>query len=301
MSNAAIRDQFRQMLSEQVAPAFRPEVPLEQQRQALEAIGAQAQLPDGVKVERGELAGMPAEWIGPADCSSDHVLLHLHGGGYVMGSCGSHRGLSAWIADSVGFQVVLPEYRLAPEYPFPAALDDAQSAYRGLLARGLTPSKIAIVGDSAGGGLALATLLALRDAGVPLPGAAVLLSPWTDMTLSGESLETRAAIDPWLEPGLLEPFSKLYRGDTETTDPRISPVFGDFTGLPPMLVQVGDQEILLSDSTRLVERAKAAGVELRLEIGPELWHVWQLFAPALPDANEALARVGEFVRATLPR
>jgi acetyl esterase/lipase len=301
MNAPAIRDQLRTVVVEQVAPHFRPGVPLAQQRQVLDGMGAQAQLPEGTAIERSELAGITAEWIAAPGASKEHVVLHLHGGGYVMGSCASHRSLTAWLSAAAGVQAVLPEYRLAPEHPFPAALDDAVAAYRGLLALGFSPDRIAILGDSAGGGLALATLLALRDAGVPRPAAGVVFSPWADMTGSGESVKTRAATDPWIDRELLLPFAKLYCGELDPTDPRVSPVFGDYAGLPPLLVQVGDQEILLSDSTRVVERAEAAGTEVVLEVEPEVWHVFQLFAPALPEANEALARAGEFLRAKLGR
>jgi epsilon-lactone hydrolase len=301
MSSPAVRDQLRTLLVEQIAPHFTAGVALAQQRQVLEGMGAESQLPAGTTVERNELAGITAEWISAPGASQEHVILYVHGGGYVMGSCTSHRGLAAWISSATGVSVVLPEYRLAPEHPFPAALDDAMAAYRELLARSYAPGRIAIVGDSAGGGLALATLLALRDAQVPLPAAGVVLSPWTDLTGSGETIETHATIDPWLRAELLLPFAKLYHGAHDPADPRISPLFGDLAGLPPLLVQVGDQEILLSDSTRLVERAQAAGTEAVLEVEPEVWHVFQLFAPVLPEANEALARVGTFVRAKLGR
>lgn len=297
--SAAIRDELRKMLSEQIAPAFSPAVPLEQQRQALERIGAGAALPEGLQIERRELAGIATEWLAGPGCSTSHALLHLHGGGYVMGSCVTHRALAGRAGIACGMQAVLPEYRLAPEHPFPAALDDAVAAYRGLLALGFAPGNIVLLGDSAGGGLTLATLFALRDAGAPLPAAAVLLSPWTDMTMSGESLRTRAAVDPWLKPEMLEPFGKLYMGDHDRKKPLISPLFGDFRGLPPLLVQVGDQEILLSDSTRLAECAKGAGVEVKLEIWDELWHVWHLFAPVLPEANAAFDGMGAFVRGKL--
>ncbi|MBN1207812.1 MAG: alpha/beta hydrolase [Myxococcaceae bacterium] len=297
--NTAIRDGLRKTLSEQVAPAFSSGVPLERQRQALESLGASAALPEGLQIERRELAGLRTEWLVGPGCNTSHALLHLHGGGYVMGSCVTHRALSGRAGIACGMQAVLPEYRLAPEHPFPAALDDAVAAYRGLLALGFAPDKIVLLGDSAGGGLTLATLLALRDAGAPLPAAAVLLSPWTDMTVSGESVRTRAGVDPWLKPELLEPFGKLYTGEHDREGPLVSPLFGDHRGLPPMLVQVGDQEILLSDSTRLAERAKGAGVEVELEIWPELWHVWHLFAPVLPDANAAFDRIGAFVRGKL--
>ncbi len=297
--STSIRDQLRKTLAEEIAPAFRVTVPYQQQRQTIDGIGSQAELPEGLKTTRGELAGLTTEWLVAPGASTDHALLHLHGGGYVVGSCTSHRGLASWIGASVGVQVVLPEYRLAPEHPFPAPLDDAVAAYRALLDTGLSPERIVLSGDSAGGGLALSTLMALRDGGHPLPAAALLLSPWTDMTLAGESMQTRAAIEPWLDQELLAEFATFSRGEFALDDPRVSPLFGDLSGLPPLLVQVGDQEILLSDSLRLRKRAAAAGAHLSMEVGDELWHVYQLFAPALPDANEALERAGTWVRGRL--
>lgn len=297
--SSSIRDQLRRTLAEQIAPAFRAGVPLEQQRQVLDSMGAAAQLPEGVVIDRRDLGGMDAEWLSGPWCDRDHVLLHLHGGGYVMGSCASHRALTCQVARACGMKAVLPEYRLAPEHPFPAALEDAVAAYRALLAAGVDPGAIVLLGDSAGGGLALATLVALRDSGAPLPAAAVLLSPFTDLTFTGESIQTRAAADPWLAPPLLEPVSRLYIGDLDRSDPRVSPLFADLRGLPPMLIHVGDQEILLSDSTRLAERAGAAGVQAELDVFPEVWHVFHLFAPALPDANAALEKIGAFVRGAL--
>lgn len=294
-----LRDQLRQSLAEQIAPSFRPGVPLSQQRQVLDGMGAAAPLPAGTTIERGELAGMPTEWLSAPGWSERHLLLHLHGGGYVMGSCASHRALVAQIAGACGIRAVLPEYRLAPEHPFPAALDDAVAVYRGLLERGVAPERLVVVGDSAGGGLTLATLVALRDAGVPLPAAAVALSPFCDMTFTGESIETRAAVDPWLSPPLLEPVTRLYIGDHDRRDPRLSPLFAELRGLPPLLIHVGDQEILLSDSVRFAEQARAADVAVELEVWPEVWHVFHLFAPVLPEANAALAKIGAFVRGRL--
>ncbi len=295
--NASVRDQLRLSLVE-IAPAFAPEVPLERQREVLDGMGAAARPAEGLEVGRRPLAGLPTEWLTTPGCSTRHALLHLHGGGYVMGSCASHRALTSRIASACGVRAVLPEYRLAPEHPFPAALEDGLAAYRALLEE-VAPEDIVVVGDSAGGGLVLTTLLAARDAGLPLPAGAVLISPFTDLTGSGESLRTRAGIDPWLSPRLLDPVIARYVGDLDRSDPRVSPLFADLAGLPPMLVQVGDHEILLSDSTRLAERARAAGVEVELEVWADVWHVWHLFAPMLPEANEALARVGAFVRSRL--
>jgi acetyl esterase/lipase len=296
---STVRDRLRHSLATEVAPAFRLEVPLEQQRQVLERMGMAAAQPEGVAVDRRPLAGLHTEWLVGPGCSTEHVLLHLHGGGYVMGSCVSHRALASNLAIACGIQAAVPEYRLAPEHPFPAALEDAVAAYKALLEQGYAPDRIVISGDSAGGGLSLATLVALRDEGISLPAAAVLLSPLTDMTCSGESLQTRAQVDPWLRPDMLQAITQHYVGDAERSDPRLSPLFAELRGLPPSLVQVGDQEILLSDSVQLAERAKAAGVQLELEVWPEVWHVWQLFAPTLPDANEAIASIGAFVKARL--
>jgi len=298
-TNSALRDQFRMVVVQKVAPAFSGKVPLAQQRLAIDAMGAGAELPAGLVVERRALAGLPCEWLVNPGASTEHALLHLHGGGFVMGSHDSHRPLVSRLALACGLQGVAPAYRLAPEHPFPAGLDDALAAYHALLASGLDASRVVLSGDSAGGGLVLSTLLALRDAGAPLPAAAVLLSPYTDLTFSGESLITRAGIDPWLDPSRLAPVARFYAGDVDRADPRISPLHGDLRGLPPLLIHVGDQEILLSDSTRLAERARAAGVAVELEVWPEVWHVFQLFAPALPDAQESLDKIGAFVRASL--
>lgn len=293
-----VRDQLRQSLVD-VAPAFATSVPLEQQRQTLDAMGSAAEGPEGLQVSRRPLAGLNAEWLSTPGCQPGLAILHLHGGGYVMGSCASHRSLVGNIANACGVRAVVPEYRLAPEHPFPAGLEDAVAAYRALLDEGVAAEQIVVSGDSAGGGLALALLLTLREAGIPMPRAAVLLSPFTDLTCTGESLKTREGIDPWLSSTLLEPMIARYLGDHDRRDPRVSPVLADLSGLPPMLIHVGDHEILLSDSTRLAERARAAGVEVELQVWPELWHVFHLFAPALPEANDALERIGHFVRTQL--
>jgi monoterpene epsilon-lactone hydrolase len=297
--SAVIRDQLRHTLVTEIAPLFLPAVPIAQQRQVLDGMGAVAQLPESVQVTPGLIAGLNAEWLTAPAASTTHALLHLHGGGYVMGSCTSHRALTAQVASACGIQGVLPEYRLAPEHPFPAALEDGVAVYQALLDTGLAPGNIVLLGDSAGGGLTLATLVALRDAGTPLPAAAVLLSPFTDLTFSGPSIQTRAETDPWLTPLLLEPTSAHYVGDVDRADSRVSPLFADLRGLPPLFIHAGDQEILLSDSTRLAGRARAAGVAVECEVWPELWHVFHLFAPALPEANDAIAKIGAYVRGTL--
>jgi acetyl esterase/lipase len=188
------------------------------------------------------------------------------------------------------------DYRLAPENPFPAALEDATAAYRWLLKSGFKPEQIVIAGDSAGGGLSLSTMVSLRDAGDPLPRGAVLLSPWTDLAGTGESIKTHAEIDPWLNADNLIPFAALYFGKEDGRHPLVSPLYADLHGLPPMLIQVGSDEILLDDSTRLASRAQAAGVEVKMEVWDGLWHVWHIFASQLPEGQKAIEDLGRFAR-----
>jgi acetyl esterase/lipase len=248
------------------------------------------------KIEEASAGGVPAEWVSAAGSSSEHTLLYLHGGGYVIGSPETHRGLADRISSASGARVLLLDYRLAPEARFPAALDDALAAYRWLLREGVRPERIVIAGDSAGGGLTLATLAALRDAGDPLPAAAVPISPWTDLEGTGDSVETRKEIDPMVEIGGLLGMAKLYLGDADPQHPLASPLHCDPTGFPPLLIHVGDYELLLDDSTRFAERAKAAGVATTLEVWPEMVHVWHCFAPMLPEGQQAIERIGQFAK-----
>ncbi|HEU4328239.1 MAG TPA: alpha/beta hydrolase [Roseiflexaceae bacterium] len=275
-----------------------PEVPLEQARREWEEAAARAPLPPGVAAEALEIAGVPAEWIGTAGQTGGPVLLYLHGGGFTSGSCVTHRPLAAHLSQAA-MRVLLLDYRLAPEHPLPAGLEDAVAAYRWLLAGGVAPKRIALGGDSAGAALALGALLRLRDAGLPVPGAAVLLSPWLDLTLSGESIHTRAALDPLTTRAGLARAAELYLGGADPADPLASPLFGDLRGLPPLLIQSADHEVLLSDGVRLAERARRAGVDATLEVWDELWHVWHAWADELPEAREAIARAGAFLRARL--
>lgn len=255
--------------------------------------------PADVKVEALDVSGVGGEWLGPAGAREDRTVLYLHGGGYVIGSPRSHRHLAAAIAVAANVAAFVPDYRLAPEHAFPAAVEDAVAVYRGLLARGIDPARIVVAGDSAGGGLTVATMVALRERGVALPAGGVCISPWVDMTCTAASYRTKAAIDPIVTRPSVAEMATLYLCGAEPRHPLASPLLADLTGLPPLLVQVGSDEVLLDDAVALVERAKAAGVDATLEVWPEMIHVWHWFLPMLDEAEQAIARIGAFVRTRL--
>jgi len=252
--------------------------------------------PPDVKVERVSAPAAPAEWLRPPSATPGRVVLYLHGGGYVIGSPRSHRHLAAAIAGAAGASALLLDYRLAPEHPFPAAVEDATAAYRWLLDQATAPEHIVIAGDSAGGGLTVATLLALREARVPLPAGGVCISPWVDLTCSGASYATKAAADPIVRRASVEEMARAYLGATPPRTPLASPLFADLRGLPPLLIHVGSDEVLLDDAVQLAERAKAAGVDATLEIYDRMIHVWHWFLPMLDEAQTAVEAIGRFVR-----
>jgi len=249
-----------------------------------------------VKISATTVDGVHCEWHVPEGCENAPVILYLHGGGFVMGSPATHRRLVSYIARAAKMRAFVPNYRLAPENRFPAALDDALKMYRHLCARE-DVARLAIGGDSAGGNLATATLLALRDAGESLPAACFLMSPWLDMTATGESLQTRAASDPWFRPEHVAPTVAIVFSESETRNPLVSPVFADVSKLPPILVHVGDDEILLSDSTRLVDNIRQAGGDVELRIWAGMWHVFQFFVGQMPESSRSIREIGEFLRA----
>lgn len=254
----------------------------------------------GVSVEVTTVNGLHAEWLRPKQAADGKVLLYLHGGAYLVGSCRTHRQMVSHIARAAGVNALVPEYRLAPEHPFPAAIDDAVGVYRWLLANGFGPGDIFIAGDSAGGGLTVATLLSLRHAGLPMPTAAVLLSPFLDITASGESATTRADQDPWFDAKDMSVVADNYCSDgTDLQNPLVSPVFANVSGLPPTFIQVGDDEILLSDSTRFADKMKEAGLDVEIEIWPEMWHVFQLFIGKMPESRRAIKRMGAYLKARM--
>jgi epsilon-lactone hydrolase len=230
------------------------------------------------------------------------VLLYIHGGGFTAGSAAAYRGLSAHLSAATGCRVLALDYRWAPEEPFPAALDDCVAAYRWLIGKiGVPARDVVLAGDSAGGNLVVAMLLALRDAGDPLPAAGVCISPIFDLALTGDSVTSRAARDPMILQSSLQKCSAAYRGEADPRNPLMSPLYGDLSRLPPLLLQCGSEEMLRDDSARLAVKAKAAGVDVTFEEWDEMVHVWHLFADRLTDGRKALARVGEFVRAHIGR
>jgi monoterpene epsilon-lactone hydrolase len=264
---------------------------------ALLAIDSEA--PPGVEVEPVDAGGVPSELLTAADATRDRVVVHFHGGAYIAGGLGSHRGFAAKLSAATGGSVLLVDYRLAPEAPFPAALDDAVAAYRWVVGEGLgvQPEAVVVSGDSAGGGLTAALLPVLRDEGLPLPGGAVLLSPWTDLACSGASHTTEGERDPFCSTGMLAQAAAAYAGDVPLTDPRISPLYADLSGLPPILVHVGDAEVLRDDSVGFAERAGAAGTPVELYIGPNMVHVWHLFADVAPESTRDFATVAAWITA----
>jgi len=250
-----------------------------------------------VKCEPVSAGGVKAEWITANNAAADRVILYLHGGGYVMGSIDTHRELVARLSKAAQARGLALDYRLAPENPYPAAVDDSIAAYRWLLAQGYKPGRIVIAGDSAGGGLTVATLLAVRDLGAQSPAAGVCISPWIDLEAEGESMTTRATQDPLVSRAMILSTGKMYVGENgNLREPLAAPIHAYFNDLPPLFIQVGDAETLLDDSTRLAERAKQAGVDVTLQIWDEMPHVWQLAAPILPEGQEAIDKIGEFIR-----
>ena len=268
---------------------------IRKERAYLEGLGSMFKVPKGIKVVEVSANGVPAEWLIPPGISTERVVLYLHGGAYVAGSINSHRSIAANIAIAAKARALIIDYRLAPEHPYPAAVEDAVSAYKWLINNQADPRHLAVAGDSAGGGLTLALLVSLRDRKVPLPAAGVCLSPWTDLAFSGESWKSKAAVDLIVFAVKEREFARLYLGGIEPQAPLASPLYADLKGLPPLLVQVGTNELLLSDSTRLVDRAKEAGVNAVIDEWEKMQHVWQFAASFIPEGRRAIARIGEFI------
>ena len=259
----------------------------------------QYKVPASIRISPSQVGGVPGEWVeGPA--ATKTVLLYLHGGGYFACSAQSHRPITVGFALH-GFRVLAPDYRLAPENPFPAAVDDVVAAYRGLLAEGHSPGSIVVAGDSAGGGLTLSLLLALREAGTQLPAGAALFSPWTDLAATGESILTNADRCAMFHGPDIGLSARYYLGEMDPRHPIASPLYADLKGLPPLLIHVGENEVLRDDSTRLAERAREAGVRVELKVWPVVPHVWQLAPNMIPEARQSLRESAAFLHSLTAR
>ena len=293
-------DKILKIFERQNAPSGSGKPPsLKKSREVMDDNGAKFRVPEDVSLEPLSADGVDAEFLTAPGADANKAVLYLHGGGYAIGSIKSHRYLMQNISRVSGVRTLGINYALAPENPFPAAVDDAATAYRWLLKEGFKPENIAIAGDSAGGGLTLATLLFLRDAGDPLPAAGVCISPWTDMTCSAESYTTRLESDPMVIGNGLQKMADFYVGDADYKDPLASPVFADMAGMPPLLIHVGGREVLYDDALTVYENAKKAGVDVELLDEPEMFHVWHAFAPMLEEAQEAVDKIGGYLRSKM--
>lgn len=253
-------------------------------------------IPKDVVVEPFDVVnGIHAEWITPTGANPNKVVLHLHGGGYVTGGINSHQSMCILMAQTLKLKVLLPEYRLAPEHPFPAALDDALKIYRWLLTQGYKSSDIILSGDSAGGGLALATVLSLRDNKEPLPAAVICISPWVDLTLTGQSHVTNAEVESILTIGTLKEWSLAYTIEDNLRNPLVSPIYADFHNFPPLLIQVGSDEILLDDASTLADKAKTDGVDVTLKIWEGMFHAWPALGGMIPESKRAFEEIKQFL------
>ncbi len=273
----------------------------------IEGLRAQAQASSGMSplvadttVTSAKAGLVPVEWVVAPGAREDRTLLHLHGGGYAVGGLDSSRSFASQLSLAARARVLVADYRLAPEHPHPAAVDDAVAVYRWALESGVDPAKLTVIGESSGGGLALATVVALRDGGGPLPALIVVCSPWTDLTLSGDSMTTKEAADPLIQRELLAELAKNYLGTVDPRLPIASPLFADLTELPDLMIQVGTAEILLDDSLRLADAARAAGVDVTLDVWEDMIHTWQLFAAFVPEGQAAIDKIGNYIDRRLP-
>jgi len=268
-------------------------------RARMGSISGKPFLPRGVTLSPVKLDGASAEWIYPPNLSPQSIILYLHGGAWTLGWTNNGRRMLAYISLAARSRALALDYSLAPEYPFPAAHTDCFKAYCWLLSNGILPKNIVVAGDSAGGNLVLSTLLAVRNAGLPQPAAAVCISAVTDLACTGETFQTKK--DPGLTTTFVRTMIQHYIGSQDPLQPLISPLYADLTGFPPLLIQVGEDELLLSDSVRLADKARKAGVDVQLVIWPKMWHVWHTFVPVLPEAHQAVNEIGAFIQDCIAR
>lgn len=276
--------------------AFNDSIPLPALRKVIDQMRFLARPPKGCELQTGHVGHIAYDFWTPPQFEPGRLLLYSHGGGYIMFSHRTHRGLAARLAEEFAAQAIVHDYRLAPEHRFPAAIDDALSVYRHVLEQGYDPAKIILAGDSAGGGITFALMLAARDAGLPLPGLAIGISPWVDMTASGQSMRENADKDVMLKPSDIEAFREKYLADGDTKHPYASPLFADLKGLPPVMLQAAGDEILRDDSVRLAAALRDARVAVELDVSPGLFHVFEFAWRWLPQSNDAIVRMGDFVR-----
>ena len=271
-----------------------PTATVEERRRGIDALPKE--LPEGIELTDIVLDGVPVRWVTPKESTSHAVALLVHGGGFHVGGPASHRDLAAHIALASGAHVAIADYGLTPETVFPVALNDVKTVYRGILAHGVDPKDFVLIGDSSGAGLGLAALLELRDEGVPMPAGLMFMSAWVDQSLSSDSVKSRAGMDPYQNEAAMTRVGAAYRNGVAADDPRVSPIFGDFTGLPPMLLQVGTHEPLHDDTLRLAEKARAAGIQVEVQIEEGMPHMHQMLIFNLPEAVDSARRAGEFIR-----
>ena len=274
-----------------------PNLTFAERRPGMDAFGAASPIPEGCKVEDVTIGGRPGERLTPNGAVAGRTILYLHGGGYCLGSPLSHRALVARLAQAAGAVALVPDYRMGPEDPFPAAVNDALAAYRQLLDGGTDPARLVIGGDSAGGGLTFATALAIKAAGLPQPAGLHAISPWANLTQTGAAYAAKADSDPMITKAALDEFAAAYLAAGKATNPLASPVFGNLADLAPVLIQVGGEELLLTDATAIAERIALAGGDVTLRVWPEMIHVWHFFAPQLAAGRAATAEAGAWIAA----
>lgn len=291
-------NEVRQMLKSLIGG---PDTPFMERRIQAEKFAAAFVKPPGITFESSTLDGVPVEWIIPDQAHPSHIFFHLHGGGYVLGDAAGSRAFTCEFARLARCRVVSVDYRLAPENPFPAAVQDAVTAYSALLALGAEPNEIAIGGESAGGGLAVATLVAARDRNLPMPAALIAISPWADMRCESASFATKAEVDPLLTRRSLKEMADAYLQGANPADGLASPLLANLTDLPPMLIHVGSDEVLLDDAKGLADAANESNVDAQLEVWPDMIHVWHMFHAMLPEGAQATDELAAFVLAQWKR
>lgn len=294
MASAQLQE-LLEMFAERAAAFSETPPSLEERRMGANMMGKRFENLDGITTEGVDADGVPAEWVAAPDAGSG-AILYLHGGGYVTGSVISHRGMAANLSRASGCRVLTIDYRLAPENKHPAQVQDAHTAYRWMLNNGVDASSLFVAGDSAGGGLTVATLLKARDSGDPMAAAGVCISPWVDMEGNGDSMKSKAGVDPMVSYEGLMDMATHFLGDGDRRDPLAAPLHADLAGLPPLLIIVGTAETLLDDAVRLHEKAESAGVDSTLEIWQDMVHIWPWFAPFLPEGQQAMDQMGDFIK-----